>query len=253
MAARSYLLLFIMDAISSLITAAIIARKIPETKPEPGGQAEEESVVGSFTGYTKVLRDRLFMAYILVSMLMTLVYLQMYTTLSVYLRDVHGVTTQRWGFVLMSSAITVILFQFPVTRRVKNYPPMLMLALGSAFYLVGFSMYGFVSVFALFIVAMVLITVGEMIVMPVSQALAANFAPEDMRGRYMAVFSLAWMIPSAVGAAAAGLIMDNYNPDWVWYIGGMICTLAVIGFLWLNQVTRERFKVFKTSEEPSAV
>jgi MFS family permease len=41
-----------------------------------------------------------------------------------------------------------------------------------------------------------------MIIMPVSQALAANFAPEAMRGRYMAVFSLAWAIPATVG------------PDW---------------------------------------
>jgi hypothetical protein len=29
-----------------------------------------------------------------------------------------------------------------------------------------------------------------MIVVPVSQAIAANFAPETMRGRYMAIFGL---------------------------------------------------------------
>ncbi len=242
MAARSYLLLFVLDAISSLITAAIIYRLIPETRPEPQVGQPQESILGSFAGYGKVLRDWLYLAYIIVSMLMLVVYLQMYTTLSVYLRDVHGVPTQGYGFVLTSSAVTVILFQFWVTRRVKKYPPMLMMALGSAFYLVGFSMYGFVSAYALFIVAMVLITGGEMIVMPVSQALAANFAPEDMRGRYMAVFSLAWMIPSTVGAAAAGLIMDNFNPNWVWYTAGIICTLAVMGFLFLHQATRERFR-----------
>jgi MFS family permease len=193
-----------------------------------------------------VLTDWLYLSYIIVSMLMLVVYLQMYTTLSVYLRDVHGVPTQGYGFVLTSSAVTVILFQFWVTRRVKKYPPMLMMALGSAFYLVGFSMYGFVSAYALFIVAMVLITVGEMIVMPVSQALAANFAPEDMRGRYMAVFSLAWAIPSTVGAAAAGLIMDNFNPNWVWYTAGIISILAVMGFLFLHQATRQRFSALAT-------
>jgi MFS family permease len=251
MAARSYLLLFVMDAVSSLITAAIIFRMIPETKPEARGEAPPESIAGSFAGYFKVLADRLYMAYIVVSMLMLVVYLQMYTTLSVYLRDMHGVPPQGYGFVLTSSAITVILFQFPVTRRVKKYPPMLMMALGSAFYLVGFSMYGFVSAYALFILAMVLITVGEMIVMPISQALAANFAPEDMRGRYMAVFSLAWMLPSAFGTAAAGLIIDYFNPNWVWYAAGIICTLAVSGFLLLHQATRQRFGAL-ASEEPAA-
>lgn len=251
MAARSYFLLFVMDAISSLITAAIIFRMIPETRPEPSAEAAGESIGTTFAGYANVLRDRLYISYIVVSMLMLLVYLQMYSTLGVYLRDVHDVPTQGYGFVLTSSAITVILFQFPVTRRVKKYPPMLMMALGSAFYLVGFSMYGLVSAYALFILAMVLITVGEMIVMPVSQALAANFAPEDMRGRYMAIFSLAWAVPSTVGATAAGLIMDNFNPNWVWYLGGIICLLAVLGFLWLNQATRTRFSALETADQAS--
>jgi MFS family permease len=250
-ATRSYLLLFILDAISSLITAAIIFRMIPETKPEPKVSEEEpaESILATFAGYGKVLRDGIYMAYIVISMLMLLVYLQMYTTLGVFLRDTHGVPEQGYGFVLTSSAITVILFQFWVTRRVKKYPPMLMMALGSAFYLVGFSMYGFVTAFALFILAMVLITIGEMIVMPVSQALAANFAPEDMRGRYMAIFSLAWAVPSTFGATAAGFIMDNYDPTWVWRIAGIICTTAVMGFIWLHRATRERFKSLEVAEE----
>ena len=188
-----------------------------------------------------MLKDGLYVAYIIVSMLMLVVYLQLYSTLSVYLRDVHGIDPQRYGFLLTSSAITVIVLQFWVTRRIKKYPPMLMMALGSAFYVVGYSMFGLVSAYFLFITAVVLITCGEMIVMPVSQALAANFAPEDMRGRYMAVFSLAWAIPNTFGATAAGLIMDNYNPNWVWYIAGIIATMAVLGFLGLHQATRQRF------------
>jgi predicted MFS family arabinose efflux permease len=239
MAARSYMLLFIMDAVTSLITAVIIFRMIPETKPK-AAEEEPESFLGTLAGYSKIFADRLFISYILVSMLMLVVYIQMYNTLSVYLRDVHGVSPQGYGFILTMSAVTVILFQFWVTRRVKKYPPMLMMALGSGFYLVGFSMYGFVSAYALFIAAMVLITVGEMIVMPVGQALAANFAPADMRGRYMALFSLAWALPATIGPALAGMILDNYNPNWVWYAAGIISSLAIAGFLWLHLSSRER-------------
>ena len=246
MAARSYLMLFVMDAVSSLITAAIIYRMIPETMPEAAEEGAPASMLATLAGYRKVLTDRLYMAYIIVSMLMLVVYIQLYNTLSVYLRDVHGVSPQGYGFLLTMSAITVILFQFWVTRRVKNYPPFLMMALGAAFYLVGFSMYGFVSVYTLFVAAVVLITIGEMIVMPVGQALAANFAPEDMRGRYLALFSLAWALPATVGPGVAGLILDNFNPNWVWYASGMLCFLAVVGFLALNQATRARL----TSEPP---
>lgn len=240
MAARSYLFLFIFDSVCSLITASIIFRLIPETKPEPVAGKPEESLVKTILGYGNVFTDRLFMAYIGASMLMLLVYLQMYSTLSVYLRDNFGVTPQGYGFILTSSAITVIFFQFWMTRRVKQYPPMLMMALGSAFYVVGFTMFGYVTAYYLFVAAVVVITIGEMIVMPVSQALAANFAPEEMRGRYMAVFGLCWGLPSLVGPTLAGLILDNLNPRLVWYIGGALCSLAALGYIALHRFARSR-------------
>jgi MFS family permease len=252
MAARSYLMLFVMDAVSSLITAVIIYRMIPETMPEMAQEGAPSSMLATLAGYRKVLTDRLYMAYIIVSMLMLVVYLQMYNTLSVYLRDVHGVSPQGYGFLLTMSAVTVIFLQFWVTRRAKKYPPFLMMALGAAFYLVGFSMYGFVSAYALFVTAVVLITFGEMIVMPVGQALAANFAPEDMRGRYLALFSLAWALPATFGPGIAGLILDNFNPNWVWYASGILCFLAVVGFLFLNQATRARLGDEPTKEPVAA-
>jgi MFS family permease len=251
MAARNFLSLFILDAIASLITAVIVLRLIPETRPEAAQGSEEESLVQTMGGYGKVLADRMFLGYILASMAMTVVYIQMYNSLSVYLRDTHGVSPQGYGFVLTTSAITVILFQFWVSRRVKNHPPMLMMALGAAFYMVGFSLYGFVSAYALFLAAMVVITIGEMIVMPTSQALAVSFAPAEMRGRYMAAFGLSWLIPAIIGPMAAGLVMDNFNPNWVWYIGGLLCLVSVVSFLWLYRATRQRFN--QTPEPTPAV
>lgn len=249
MAARSYLFLFATDAVCSLITAAIIYRLLPETKPEAKEGEKPESMVQTFGGYRKVFADRQFISYIVASILMILVYIQMYSTLSVFLRDVHGVSPQGYGFILSTSAITVILCQFWVSRRVKNYPPMLMMALGAAFYMVGFSMYGYAAMYALFMLAVVLITIGEMIIMPVSQALAARFAPEDMRGRYMAVFGLAWALPSIIGPTLAGYVMDNYNPNWIWYAGGILCAISSMGFIWLHQSTRARFAA---TGEPAA-
>jgi MFS family permease len=83
--------------------------------------------------------------------------------------------------------------------------------------------------------AILIITLGEMIVVPTGQALVASFAPEDMRGRYMATYGLAWTIPQSLGPIGAGLIMDNYDPNWVWYIGGVLVALSIFGFLLLHR------------------
>lgn len=175
---------------------------------------------------------------------MALVYFQMNTTLSVFLRDVHAITPQYFGIILSLNASMVVLFQFWVTRRISDRPPFIMMAFGTIFYAIGFGMYGFISganVFALAMLAMVIITIGEMIVTPVAQALVAKFAPKDMRGRYMAIYGMSWGIPIAFGPLAAGVVMDNYDPNWVWYAAGIISMVTVAGFFIIHTKSGARF------------
>lgn len=234
LASWSFLLLFILDAIISVITAVIVFLLIPETKPETSAEKCPESILQTILGYRLVLRDKIYIGFLVVSMLMILVYQQMYNTLSVFLRDVHHVPAQGLGTLLSINAFCVVLLQIWVTRHTKRCAPMLMMALGTTCYMVGFTTYGFVSAYWLFVAAMLFITLGEMIVVPTGQALAANFAPDDMRGRYMAFYGLSFSLPATFGPTAAGLILDNYNPNWVWYAGGLICMAAVMGFLGLH-------------------
>jgi MFS family permease len=173
------------------------------------------------------------------SMLMALVYMNMNTTLGVFLRDVHGIPEAGYGGLISLNAALVVLFQFPITRRIENLPPLLMMALGTLLYAIGFGMYGFVSTFAFFVLAMVILTIGEMIVAPVGQALVAKFSPEDMRGRYMAIFGFSWAIPFAIGPYLAGLILDNLDPRWLWYVAGVIGLLAVAGYIGLHRRTEK--------------
>ncbi len=234
LATHSYLWLFLIDAIASTVTALIVLFAIPETKPEAPSDKPSESILQTLGGYFKVGRDSLFMAFVLASMLMISVYMQINSTLPVYLRDVHSIPNQGYGYIISLNAGMVVLFQFWITRRIKHLSPMIVMALGTLLYAIGFSMYGFVSAYALFMLAMVIITIGEMFVVPVGQALVADFAPEDMRGRYLAMYGFSWTIPSAIGPWAAGLIMDNYNPDWVWYACGIISMLAIASYLALH-------------------
>jgi MFS family permease len=227
-------MLFVIDSVLSCLVAFLFYKLIPETKPALSAEKSHETVWQTIAGYRHVLRDFAFMAFLVASMLMLAVYQQMYNTLPVYLRDTHGFTPSAYGFFLTTSAITVVLFQFGVTRIIKARPPFLMMALGTVFYAIGFSMIGFISAYLLFLLVSVIITIGEMIIMPTSQALAANFAPAEMRGRYMAVFGLSWAIPSMIGPGAGGWILDNFNPNLLWYGGGILCVVSAISFFGLQ-------------------
>ncbi|MCD6426377.1 MAG: MFS transporter [Anaerolineales bacterium] len=235
LASRSYLILFVADTITSLITALIVYLVIEESMPEEKESKVKKGFKDTFIGYGDVLKDRKFMMFVVISTIATLVYSQMYSTLSVFLRDVQGVPASGYGWLMTLNAGMVVLFQFMITRRISKRPPMLILALGSLLYVIGFGMYGFVNVYLMFMLAMVIITIGEMVIIPVAQAYVGNAAPEDMRGRYSGVMGFSWMIPWMIGPLLAGLIMDNGDPNWVWYGSAILGMIAALGFLWLRK------------------
>ena len=239
-ASRSYLALFIADAVISLITASIVFTSIPETKPELQPGEEEESVAESFGGYGKALRDSPFMLFALLNILVALVYMNFNTTLGVFLRDWHGIPEAGYGSLISLNATMVVLFQFWITRRIEKYRPFIMIAIGALLYGIGFGMYGFVSSFPMFAVAMAVLTIGEMIATPTSQAIVAKLSPEQMRGRYMALFGYSWGISYAIGPYLAGMIMDNFNPNFLWYACLLIGSISAVGFLAMQRFSQRQ-------------
>jgi len=250
--ARSYLLIFIVDCVISLIAAAIVLFALPETRPQRHDKSQHETLGQTFAGYGRVFKDVPFLAFVVVSMLMTLVYMNMNSTLGVFLRDQHGLPEAGYGSLLSINAILVVLFQFWIARRLGKFKPMLMMACGTAFYALGFAMYGFISSYLMFVVAMVVITVGEMIVSPFGQALVAGFAPPEMRGRYMAVAGLSWGVAFAGGPYLAGRLMESPNPDLLWMACGVVGILAMLGFLILHRIHRSPVPELGLGVQPSA-
>jgi MFS family permease len=106
-----------------------------------------------------------------------------------------------------------------------------------------------------FLVAMVIITIGEMFIAPIGSAVASNMAPEQMRGRYMAVFGFSWMIPGALGMFLAGLIIDYGDPRWVWYAAGIVGLIAAAAYyvLHLFEIRSGAVQRAKTYEVPETV
>ncbi|MGE5249475.1 MAG: MDR family MFS transporter [Bacteroidota bacterium] len=233
-AARSYLALFVLDAIISGLVALLVVLLIPETKPAQAEGTKPETTVESFAGYLRVLRDARFMAFVGASLLAWLVYMNLNTTLGVFLRNQHGVPEAGYGWLISINAAMVVLLQFPITRRTEKLPPMLMMALGTLLIAGGLALYGFVGTYGLFVVAMAVLTIGEMVAIPISNAVVASFAAEEMRGRYSFIYGLSWGIAFGVGPYLAGLILDHYNPDLLWIACGLVGILDGLIFVLLH-------------------
>jgi MFS family permease len=242
LASHSYLTLFIIDCVISTICAALVYFFLSETMPEKAPGEAKETMGATFVGYLTVLKDKAYMFFLAAGFLSWLTYQNMTTTLGVFLRDIKGLPESGYGLIISLNAVMVILFQFPITRRIEKFKPMVMMAIGTGLYAVGYALYGFVSTFLLFAIAMLIITIGEMIVAPVGQALSTSFAPEQMRGRYLAIQGHTIGIAYGIGPLLAGGIFDSGSPNWLWYAAGIVGAISTLMFLIMLRPGKESTK-----------
>ena len=235
-ATRSYFVLFLCAALTNLLYFSIVVAFIRETKPQRNTTLEETTEQAR-EGWNVVLRDIPFLVFCFINMLTCIVYSQMNTTLPVYLKEGSGIGEAQYGQLMALNAMMVVLLQFPITRITDRYGRMRMqmMALGAFLYALGFGAKGFVGTLPLFAASVVIWTLGEMVIAPVSTVLVADMAPETMRGRYMAVFGLTWGIGYGLGPTLGGAVMDNLGGRYIWHLALILGSIAAAAFLLMGR------------------
>ncbi len=205
-----------------------------ETIP-PGVSRDRSNLAEQLRGYYTALKDKPFMglvgAFTLVQMTTALVWV----LLSVYLKVQFGIPEQRYGWLPTTNALMVVFFQVLITRKVKQYPPLQAMRLGAVFYVLSPLVIAISTGFWGFWVGMVVMTLGELIVVPSASAYAANLAPIDKRGRYMSLYGLTWHVAVGISPVMGGYLSDQFGPRTPWFSGVLIGALALLAFYRLHK------------------
>jgi MFS family permease len=231
----SYSLAFYIAAATELTFALLVLLFVAETVPQRRASPQAQGT----GGYGPLLRDRPFLSFCAIYTLSAMAYSLMMILLPVYAKENFGVPESRYGFIMATNAAMVVLFQFLVTRLTERHRHMPVLAVGSLFYALGVGSVALGFSFPTFLLSMVILTIGEMIMIPTSTALTANLAPADMRGRYMSIYGLTWSVGFGVGPVLGGYLNDNLAPVAIWYAGLALGLAATFGFILLARSVRE--------------
>lgn len=232
LAATSYFLSFSTAAATASVVLLLTIFLVKETKPELP-EVEEEEVYRPAGGYGYILRDLYFLAFCGASILLLMAYQPFLQILPVYMKEGFGIAESGFGMIMATNGLMIVFFQFAVTRVTERYPDTYVMAVGAFFTGLGALAAALSNNFWLFLLAMIIITIGELIWAPTSIAFVAKVAPIDMRGRYMGVYGVAGGIAWGIGPITSGYFYDNIAPVSIWYLAlvlGMVCTLA-FGFI----------------------
>ncbi len=240
LAATSYLLLFGLAGGASLVFFFVTLIMVRETRPDVVEDAEGSRPV--VTGFGPVFRDRTFLAFCGLLVLTSMVYSQVMTNLPVYMKESFGLGERYFGWVMSTNAGMVVVLQLWITRATAGWRRLPALASAALLYGVGVGAISLMRTLPGFLLCVVIYTVGEMILAPVSTAFTADLAPADMRGRYMGLLGLTWGISFGIGPLLGGAVYDAGLPRELWLFAGGVGVLASVGFMALQRRVRSRLR-----------
>ena len=261
LAATSYSLAFIGASIGFLSYAALVALRFRETLPsrrpagrpaEPAPAAVTASPAASLTtppaaslaapppppadrpaarrrGYGVVAADRRFVAFTLLLSLGLIAPTTLWILLAVYTKANFGMPEYLYGWIPTANAVMCVFLQYPVTSVTRRYRPLPVVAFGMGIYAIGAGSVAVMSSFPGFLLSMVILTFGELIVVPVASKYVADLAPPDLRGRYMSIYWLGWAASRAAAPLIGGFINDQLAPIAIWYAAFVIGLASTAG------------------------
>lgn len=242
LATRSYSLAFYGAAtgfIAYSVIWSLFAKETLKVQPEAPNTASIDPRPDS-NGYLRVFKDKAYMAFVaLVAIGLTAPSI-LWILMPVYAKSNFNIPESLYGWIPTTNAVMCVFIQYAVTNVTRRHKTLPVIATGMLIYALGVGSVALATGFGGFWLSMVILTFGELIIVPTASKYVADISPEDLRGRYMSLYWFGWGLSRTVAPLIGGWLNDNISPRSIW-IGGLLFGLtSVLGLILLNNFTNRR-------------
>ena len=209
--------------------------------------------VNIFKGILDIRKNKAAIHIIIVSLVFFVLVSQLTLTIPIHIKSNLLLTNNQIAILFTISSVCSVVFQQLVISISSKYSDGKGLLAGLVTLTIGISIFIFSHSFVGTIVSFLIITLSQLICLPILYAIMIKVAPENVKGTYSGIATFAEGIGMATGIYVGGLLLDNINPTTMWIaltafgvIG--ICFFAVLGVPAIdapksNQVSVENVKV----------
>jgi MFS family permease len=224
----SYAVLFYVSAAFALVSA-VIFRYWLKVPPVTAASTTERFKLSDLMA---VKDDKFLAAQSFFTLLLYLVVAQMVVTLSLYTVTMVGISETDLGRLFSLNGVAVVCLQIPITRALRRTRLTSQLAFGSILYFIGYSMFGYLIGFNYFMLAIVVVTLGEVMISPPGMTLVSRLAPPGRTGRYMGIRGFCETAGWSLGPVWGGFMLGHFGarPTLAWFVITSLALFAAVGF-----------------------
>jgi MFS family permease len=199
LAERSFLLLFVGDAVTSCAYGVIALVALPEGRRVTAHEERRGEALRTMR------HDGPLIAFLVAGLATGFVYLQMTSGLALH-AHASGLSSAYFGLLMALNGIVITCCELPLTSLTQRLPPLPVMATGQLLLGVGFGVTAFAHTLPALLGTVGVWTLGEMVNAPVSSAYLAGLSPMHLRGRYAGASSSTWAVATVLAPGLGGIL-----------------------------------------------
>ncbi|MGE5703648.1 MAG: MDR family MFS transporter [Clostridia bacterium] len=226
LAKQDFALPFVITAVIYLLYAISLQRMLNHFGiKQIEGQKKEPTTFRK--AWNVVSHDAAFRLYVLGGMFGAFGYSQMSSTLSKFTEMTMADGAALFAVLMSVNAIAVVTLQHPFTKWMEKRPPLTSIVAGNIMYALGNLGFAFAPNWTVFIIAMVIFTIGEILTYTASDIFIDRLAPQQMRGTYYGAKSFT-NIGHFLGPWLGGILLASYGGSHLFTICAVVSLASII-------------------------
>jgi len=219
--------LFWADGITCMLAALLLRVALPAVTTSNGKKSD---AVGQQT--SSVWKDDVYLRFTFFIFLSALCFLQMFSLLPIFFKEQLHLSKPVIGLVLALNGLIIVVVEMVLVFKLEGRrSPVQYISTGT--FLVGLSYLVLnlpLAGLSVALLAMIIITVGEMLMFPFINTFWVSRSNEFNRGQYAALFTMSFATAQVVAPAFGSQIVQHLNYTALWYVVFALCIISSIGF-----------------------
>ena len=213
--------LFWMDGVTCVLAAVLLVQVLHPKKAKIQDEVKVENPISVYS-------DKAFWVFFAAMFIFGFVFLQYFSTLPLYYKDAHHLSELEIGLLMGFNGFFIFLFEMPLIKWLEDSKKakVKLIAIGLFLVAMSFVVLNLTSWIGILILGMFLMTIGEMIAFPFSNAFAVERAKKGNQGEYMALYSISFSLAHIFSHNAGMQMLDKYGFEFTWNI---ITIIALVG------------------------
>lgn len=235
-ATRGYDLMFWVDGLTCLAAAVLFRVFLKYKKEEKGIETTTENVIPIGNGLP--YKDRKFLLFMVLTTISAVVFMQFFSTLPIFYKREFAMSEGQIGTLLALNGLLIALVEMPIiyTLEGKKFRKLTTIGGGVLLFGASFLMLELAHFWqGILVISVVVITFGEIFVMPFSNVFALEHSTPATRGQYMALYSSSWSLAHTFAPMLGLLIAHTWGFRTLWYVLAGLCVIAFLGYKLLER------------------